>query len=479
MKRLSLVFALIIITTQLFSQEIWSLEKCIEYALSNNLQLKQQDLYLQGANDNLAQSKLNVLPTVNGFAMHEYNYGQTIDRYTNQFASSRVQSDNFYLSSSFTLFNGFQKINTIKQNKIDLETAHYETDKYMDDMSLNIATAYLQILYYKELLKIAEKQVEATGLQASRLKKLVDAGALAQGDYYNVQAQLASENVQVVDAQNNLELSYLTLAQMLDLPSADGFEIESPDLEIDANPSLVALPEQIYSFALENQPSIKSAEAKLRSSEVGVDLAKSSYYPTLTLSGSLGTGYSGAAQIIDSAALGNPQYIPVGFTMKDGLPDQFVYSEYTLPVYKVKPFSDQISDNINKSIAFNLNVPIFNGGQARKAVSQAKLNYENTKLNYEISKLDLQKIIQQAYANAHASLNKYESAQLGVKAAEESFRYADEKFTWGKINSVDYNNAKKDFEKAESQLLQSKYDYIFKSSVLDFYMGKPITLKRK
>lgn len=479
MKRIPLVFTLILLVSQVFSQEVWTLEKCIEYALSNNLQLKQQDLYLQGANDNLKQSKLNVLPTINGFAMHEYNYGQTIDRYTNQFASSRVQSDNFYLSSSFTIFNGFQKINTIKQNKIDLEAAHYDTDKYMDDMSLSIATAYLQILYYKELLKIAQKQVEATGLQASRLKKLVDAGALAPGDFYNIQAQLASENVQVVDAQNNLELSYLTLAQMLDLPSADGFEIESPDLEIAANPSLVALPEQIFSFALENQPSIKSAEAKLRSSEVGVDIAKSNIYPTLTLSGSWGTGYSGAAQILDSGAMGEPQLVPLGYTIKDGQPDQYVFSEYTIPVYKVKPFSDQVSDNINKSISFNLNVPIFNGGQARKAVSQAKLNYENSKLSYDISKLELQKTIQQAYANAHASLNKYESSQMGVKAAEESFRYADQKFTVGTINAVDYNNAKKDLEKSESQLLQSKYDYIFKSTVLDFYMGKPITLKRK
>lgn len=479
MKRITLAFTLILLVSQLFSQEVWTLEKCIEYALSNNLQLKQQDLYLKGVNDNLTQSKMNVLPSVNGFIMHDYNYGQTIDRYTNQFASSRVRSNNFYLSSSFTLFNGFQKINTIKQNKINLEAAHYDTDKFMDDMSLNLATAYLQILYYKELLKIAQKQVEATGLQASRLKKLVDAGALAPGDYYIIQAQLASENTQVVDAENNLELSYLTLAQMLDLPSAEGFEIESPNLEVESNPSLVALPEQIYSFALENQPSIKSAEAKLRSSEVGVDIAKSYLYPTLTLGGSLGTGYSGASQIIDSSSLGDPQYVPVGFTMSNGLPDQYVFTEYTIPVYKIKPFSDQISDNINKSISFNLNIPIFNGGQARKAISQAKLNYENSKLNYDISKLDLQKTVQQAYANAHASLNKYESAQIGVKAAEESFRYADQKFTVGTINSVDYNNAKKDYEKAESQLLQAKYDYIFKSTVLDFYMGKPITLRRK
>jgi len=451
MRKFILLITLLVLITSLKAQEVWTLEKCVEYALSNNIQVKQQLLQVKNEQALLQQDKLSLLPSVNGGASHGYNFGQTVDRYTNQFATNRVQSDNFYLGSSVTLFGGLQKLNQIKQRKKDLEATNFDTDKFMDDMSLNIATGYLQILYYKELVKTTQNQLDATELQAKRLRILVDAGSLAQGDFYTLEAQRALDNSQVVSAQNNLDIAYLTLVQMLDLPTTQGFEIETPDLEMSLQPALAVSAEKIYGFALETQPVIKSAESRVKSAEIGLAIAQGGQSPTLTLQGSLGTGFSGANKIFDS-------------------------TNYT---FNTKPFADQVKDNFNRSISLNLNVPIFNGWATRTAISRSKINVENSQYNLELSKLQLRKTIEQAYADAKAALNNYDASTVGVNAARESFRYAEDKFNVGSLNSVDYNNSKKDLEKAESDQLRAKYEFIFKSTVLDFYMGKPLSLKRK
>lgn len=477
MKNFLLFFIILFLGASLQAQEVWTLEKCVDYALTNNIQVKQQQLQVQSTKATVTQDKFNMLPSLNGFAMHGYNWGQTIDRYTNQFATQRVRTNNFYLSSSVTLFDGFQKINRLRQSQTDLEAANYDTDKYMDDVSLSIATAYLQILFYKEMLKTAENQLDATNKQVDRVLKLVDAGAAAQGDLFTLKAQQAAENSQLVDARNNLGIAYLTLTQMLDLPSTDGFEIEFPNLEPGAQTALIAKPEQVYEYAIENQPEIKSSELRLKSSEYGLDQARGSLLPTLSLQGSVGTGYSGAAVQLDS--LTPKGEIPIGYYYSSpGIP-QSVYTVQFDPVYKDKLFADQISDNINQSLSFNLSIPIFNGYSSRTAISKAKINVENSKYNLEISKLNLRKTIQQAYADAQAAYNKFQSSISGVEASKESYRYAEQRFIIGMMNSVDYNNAKTNLEKSESDLLQAKYNFIFKTTVLDFYMGKPITLNRK
>jgi outer membrane protein len=476
MKKLFLILFALMASVTAFSQEVWTLEKCIEHALTNNISIKQQMLQVDINKSALLQSKLDLLPSLNAGAQHGYNYGKTVDRYTNQFASNSVQSDNFYLGSQFTLWDGFQKINQMKKNKAELEASRYDTDKYMDDISLSIATAYLQILYYKEVLRTAQNQMDISQQQTDRLVKMVEAGASAQGDLYNIQAQLASAKVTVVDARNNLDLAYLTLAQMLDLPSTDGFEIEEPDLDIGNQPSLVANPEQVYLYALETQPVIKSAELRVKSSEYSLMLARGAQSPTLSMSASLATGYSGAAQMLNDTMT---KVIPIGYTMINGMPAELVYSSYLYSTYKDKPFGDQISDNINRSLNFNLSIPIFNGWATRSAISRARISVENSKYNLDQSKLELRKTIQQAYADTHGALDKYQASIAGVEAARESFRFAEQKFNIGLSNSVDFNNARKDYEQADSDMIRAKYEFIFKTTVLDFYMGKPITLKRK
>jgi outer membrane protein len=440
---LSLLFAISFMA--LHAQEKWSLEKCVDHALTNNIQIKQRSLNIESANADILQSKLNMLPDLNGFANHGYNWGLSVDRYTNEFATERVQSDNFNLSSAVTLFSGFQKVNQLRQNKLNLQAGQYDLDKFMDDISLTIATSYLQILFYQEMLKNAENQLGITVQQVDRMKKMVDAGAAAQGDYYNLEAQRAAEELLLVEARNNLDLSYLTLAQLLDLPSTDNFSIEVPQLTVQGKPALVANADEIFLFASQNQPDIKSSELKLQSSDLNISRARGAMMPSLSLNGSWGTGYSSK--------------------IKD-------------PITGLEtPFKNQLNDNNNKSISLNLSVPIFNGWQGRNALSKARIGVKDAEYVLESNKLNLRKTIQQAYADAFASLKKYNSANTKVDASRESFKYSDEKFTVGMLNSVDYNSAKKELEKAESELVQAKFEYIFKTTVLDFYMGKPLTLK--
>ena len=444
---LSLLFAISFMT--LHAQEKWSLEKCVNHALTNNIQIMQRSLTIESANADILQSKLSLLPDLNGFANHGYNFGLAVDRYTNQFANERVQTNNFNLSSSLTLFGGFQKVNQLRQNKLNLKASQYDLDKFMDDISLTIATSYLQILFYQEMLKNAGNQLDITRQQVDRMKKMVDVGAAAQGDYYNLEAQRAAEELLVVDAQNNLDLAYLTLTQLLDLPSTENFAIEVPELTVQGKPALVGNANEIFLFAAQNQPDIKSAELKLQSSDIGISRARGALMPSLSLNGSWGTGYSSAIKFLEPSTL----------------------------LIADKPWRDQINDNNNKSFSFNLSVPIFNGWQGRTAVSKARIGVKNAEYVLETSKLNLRKTIQQAYADALAALKKYNSANTKVNATKESFKYSDEKFTVGMLNSVDYNNAKKELEKADSELLQAKFEYIFKTTVLDFYMGRPLSLK--
>jgi outer membrane protein len=467
------LFALML-TFSAKSQQVWTLEQCVNHALTNNLQLKKQMLMVEIAQADLLQSKVDLLPGITGNASHAYNYGQTIDRYTNQFATSRVQSNNFYLQGGLTLFNGFQKMNLIKQNQLNLLATEQDADKYMNDMSINIATFYLQVLFYKELVQIRGNQLDITRQQVQRMQKMVDAGSMAEGDLFTVEAQLAGEESSLVSAENDLELSLLTLSQLLDLPSTDGFDIEVPQLTVEGDPSIVGSPDQIFTYANEHMPEIKAAEYRLQGSQKQLARSKGIYYPSLALSGSWGTGYSGASQIINTQTPINPL---IGYAVSPQGENLEVYTygyDYT---YKTKPWGDQIKDNNNQTIGLYLTIPILNGWQTRTMVSKSKIAVESSRLDLELQQMALRKTIQQAWSDARASLKNYRASIKKQEATSEAFRYADQKFSVGVMNSVDYNNAKKDMTNAESEVLQSKFDYIFKTTVLDFYMGKPLSLK--
>lgn len=451
-----------------FAQDYWDLEKCVTYALENNLTIKQTELSTKIAEQNLTQSKGANLPNLNGFASNTYNFGQTIDPFTNQFATQRVRSNSLGLSANMNLFSGLGNYNTIKQREYELNASRYDLDQSRNDISLAIASAYLTILFNEEQVEQARSQAAVTAKQVERTQKLVKAGTLPQGSLYEVEAQLASEELALTQALNNVDLAYLQLKQFLQVESDQNFRIVKPNLEIAENQKVESTPGQVYDKALNTLPQIKSAENRLLGAEKQVESAKSNYYPTLTLNGSLGSGYSGLNQ---TASGFTSIDVPIGTTASG----EAVSTTTQVPTgLEVKPFGDQLSDNFNQSIGLQLTIPIFNRFQINSGVSQAKLNAETRELNYEQTKNQVRQTIEQAYADAVAALKNYNSNVKAVKALRESYTYMEKRYDVGMLNVVDLTASKNRLTQAESNLLRAKYDFIFKQKILDFYQGKAL-----
>ncbi len=427
-------------------------------------------LSVKASEVDLQQSKLNLLPGVNGSTGYSKSF-KTVNQFTNQFYDGGQVS--MSLSGNITLFNGFQMMNAIKQNAINLKASKYDQDKLMDDISLNIATQYLAILFYKEQLANAESQVDITKQQATRMQQMVDAGTKAQGDYLTIEAQVAAEDLLVVNAQSNLDLGYLTLYQLLDLPEADRFIIEVPSLPILNQSTLQATPGSIYEFAVANQPVIKSADLRLQAAALGLKRSYASLMPSISFSAQINTGFSSGIQTIDQIT---PTTTVIGYTQTTNVPVLSPSYDYT---YKKYSWNDQINGNIQKSLGVYMSIPIFNRLTGQNNVKRSRLNIENSKYDLQMAKQQLYKTIEQAFADAKASLNRYFSADKKVNATRESFHYSEQRFNVGMISGVDYNNAKKDLSAAESELLQAKFEYFFRSTVLDFYMGKPLSLNKQ
>lgn len=451
-----------------FAQEIWTLEKCIQHAHENNLQIKQQVLQADLSKVNTTSAKGSMLPTLSAFGNNTYNWGQRIDPFTNQFANTRVRSNNFFLNSNLTLFSGLQRYNSVKQSEMDYQAANYDVDKSRNDIALLVATQYLQVLFNEELLTIAEKQVQITKLQVERTQQMVDAGSVPKGNLYDIQAQFANEEVNVVQAENNLALSMLSLKQTLQLDIDTEIAISRPNINL-SEPSIASRPGQIYDQALRAMPEVKSAEYGLASSEKGVAIAKGAFSPTLALNASYGTGFSGLASEVVSVTPGAPSTI--GFV--EGT-NQSVLAPNTIFNTQVKSFGDQVQDNLNRTVGISLSIPILNGLTTQTSVSRAKISREIAVTQLESTKNALRQDIEQAYADAQAALKQYRATEKSVNALQEAFKYAQKRYDVGMLNAVDYNNSKTELARAESNLVQAKYDFVFKSKVLDFYQGKPL-----
>jgi len=460
-----------VLSSAAFSQQpskTWTLKQCIDYALENNIRIKQNKLNIQLAEESLLQSKAAALPNLNGNAFHNYNFGRTIDPFTNEFATERVLSNSFSFSSNVTLFNGFQTVNTIKQSRLDFLASKYDVDKTSNDISLAIANNYLQILFSEELVGIARNQLGIIKQQLNRTKILVEAGSLAKGSLLDIEAQAAMDELQLVNAENQLELSYLSLIQLLDLDSINDFEIAKPDIDIPNESILNGTPGQIYLAALSVQPQIKSAEYRVESSIKGLSVAKGGKSPRLTVGGSFGTGYSDARKSITDTL--SAFVVPIGYTQsgEDVLAPFYDFN------FETTPFNQQIDDNINQSFGFNLTIPIFNGLQTKTSIGRAKIAVKNAQYELQLQKNQLNKDIRQAYADARAALKKHQATAKTVSALQEAFNYTEQRFDIGMVTSVEYNDAKNKLMKAKSDLLQAKYDYVFKTKMLNFYQGKSL-----
>ncbi len=448
---------------------VWDLQQCVDYAQKNNISLKQSEISARINKNNATQSKAAILPTVNAGAQHTYNFGRTIDRYTNTFANTQVLSQNFYISSNVVLWSGLAQYHNIKANQYQYLSSAENYLQQKNDLALNVATTYINVIFSDEILQIAKAQYKITEEQLERTQKLADAGTLAKSAVYDLKAQLANEEVNVTSADNNYQIAMLTLKQLLNLDTLNNFNISRPNVDMMNNELATLSVQNIYETALKNQHSIKSANYNLLAAEKNLAAAKGRVSPTLSATGSLGTGTSELDKNIDAVNIVGVEQAP--YVTQSG---EAIYTPKTEIITSKKSFSDQFNDNVNKSIGFTLSIPIFNGLQTVTGIKNAQLNTLNAKYTQDLTEQNLYKTIAQAYANSKAALNKYNATKLSVEASEQSFFYAQQKYNVGAISTFDYNNAKTRLQSAQSNLVQAKYDYVFKLKVLDFYQGKEL-----
>lgn len=471
LKLIIITLALLPVTT--FGQDVWSLERCIKYALDNNIQIKQSELQVDLAERLKLQQKAEFLPSVNAQASNTYNFGQTIDPFTNQFANNQVRSSQLFMSGSLTLFNGFQNWNSAAQSHYDYLATIKDTEKMRNDVSLNIATAYLQILFGKELVKNAENQLEISKLQKDRIGKLVNAGQLSESNRFDIEAQFARDELQLVNAENSLNLFYLQLYQYLQLDINTEIEVETPG-NINVDGALLATnADDVYKTAVTLMPEVKAQELRLKSADKAQNSAYGAMSPRLTLNASYGSGYSGNNKV----PVGSPtvSFVPVPFVDAQGNPVQFFTQSVSYPDFEPKSFNDQLKDNLNQSLSFTLTIPLFNGLATNTGIKRARINNMNQKLQFDAIRNSLQQTVQRAYNDALAAFKQYQAAEKLVIAQKESFKYADIKYQQNLINLVEYTDAKIKLSNAENDFIRAKYDYIFKTKVIDFYQGKNLS----
>ncbi|MFA9389255.1 MAG: TolC family protein [Prolixibacteraceae bacterium] len=437
MKRILLIVAIATMFVQGKAQEKWSLQQCVDYALENNIVIKQYQLNTEYQKNEFNQAKFNKLPDLGVDLSQSVSFGRQ-ENLEGTYDTNNSASTSASVSSSVLVWRGGILNNTIKQNEFSLKSSLENLQKAKDDVTLNIASAYLDILFAQELIKVAETQVDQTQKQIERSKKLVDAGKIAGGALLEIQAQLAREQLDVVNRKNNLQIAYLNLAQLLELDDYSKFEIEVPEIpELKAQISLMAS-NAVYLKAVDVRPEIKSAEYQLKNSEVQLDIAKGAKLPSL--------------------------YARAGITDN--------YRAYT----NAPTFGDQATGNIGEYVGLSLNIPLFSKFQNNTNIANSEIQIISKQLDLESAKKTLRKQIEQVYTNAVAALERYNANKVAVNSMTESFRYIEEKFNVGRVNSVEYNDAKSKLAISESDLIQAKYEFIFRSKILDFYNGIPISL---
>jgi outer membrane protein len=423
----------------------WTLEECIRYAIANNISLKQRIQEEEARRIELNTSQHSWLPNLNAYFSQNLDFGRTPSR-EGVIVDRNSANSSFGVQLNMPVFDGFKIPNNIAVRKLNLMAATEALNKAKEDLAVGVASYFLQALYNREILNIAELQAELTNEQVNRTEALVNAGRVPMSQLFDIKAQLARDEVTLTEAANNVSLALLDLAQALELERlAADFDIVQPDMQ-DAlvdNARSILLPDRIYDHAVAFKPQIKEQEYLLESRKKMLKVAQGDYYPRLNFQASYSNGYY--------RYFGGGDYVSV-------------------------PFSDQLTQNERKTVGLSLNIPIFNRFEIRNNVRQARVAIINQELMMENSKKALYKEIQQAYFSATAAREKYVASEKSVAASKEAFGYAEERYATGKSTVFEYNESKTKYAQSLSEQAQAKYSFIFRAKILDFYNGIPITL---
>jgi outer membrane protein len=463
--------------------ESWTLQECIDYAIKNNIQVKQSELNIAQSEVELTRSKADLLPSINSNNSLTYNVGRSINPFTNQFEERPVTGHNYGVNANVVLFNGGQKLHSISRNKLEKEANILDFEQTKNNVSLNIANIYIQILFNQEIQENARQRLDVTNLQLENVEKRVNAGTLPIANLLELKAQRANDELAIINAENQLEFSKLQLKQLLQLPMSKNIDIVVPVVVVQ-NANYPESVDQVYEFALNTQPGVKATQLRIESSRHQIAISKANRLPTITAFAGLNTLYSSLApdEILRIGAptqLFNPT---IGRVINpDGTEGNFVRSlqQYPIPIdpSDIVPntYFNQLDFNFRYFMGISINIPIFNGWQVRSNIANTRINEKRTMLTETDTKNQLRQTIEQAYNDVKAASKRYNATLNRVESLREVFKNNQTRLNSGVINAVDYNLAKNNLDVAESELIQAKYDYLFKTKVLDFYTGKQLT----
>lgn len=438
MKKTIILSAILTLGLQANAQQRWTLRDCIDYATAHNVTILQAENAAMQSEVEANTAKWARLPNLNASGNQSFNWGRTqtavkdedTGDYTTKYVDTSSRGTNMSLSTSIPLFTGFELPNQQALSKLNLKAAIADLQKAKEDLAINIASAYLQALFNKELLQVAQGQAQLSKEQLERIETLERLGKASAAEVAEAKSRVAQDDLNVVQCNNNYRLSVLDLTQLIELETPEGFEVADPEQTF--NLETLTPPDEIFATALTSKPAIQAAQARLEGSEHSIKIAQSALYPSLNLNGSLGTSY---------------------------------YSTLN------RTFGQQMGDNFSKYIGLSLNIPIFNRFATRNRVRTARLQRESYALQLENTKKTLYKEIQQAWYNATAAESKYQSSEAATEASLASFELTSKKYENGTATAVEYNEAKQNLMKAQSDELQAKYEYLFRTKILDFYKG--------
>lgn len=455
-----------------FAQQVrtLSLQECIDIALENNLTIKRGNLSLEGAKIDKSQARFNQLPNLNLNANTGYNYGRSIDPTTNDFINQQISFSGFSGSSNVILFNGLRLANSVKQSQVNLESAEFDLENIRNNVTINIVTFYLNVIFNGELVQNAEFQLGSSQEQLERTKKLVASGALALTNELELVSQVATNEVNLINAENNLNLALLALKQAMLLPASEKIDIVVPEISPD-NEVINFSVQEVYETAEEIMPEIKSANLGLESATIGVKIAKANGLPSLSLGGSFSTNYSDAFQrAIFGDLVYNDQTVLI-----DGNPVVVSFPSVDVTREPV-PFEDQINENLSRSIGLNLSIPVFNRFSVRNNIQRSRIQLQQAEITAQETQNTLRQQIESAYYDAQAASKTYQASEKQVTALEETFRAIQNQYNLGASNFTDFQVASNNLFRAKSDFVRAKYDFIFKYKILDFYKGNSLTI---
>lgn len=467
------VFFLLISSSSLFAQQKkWTLEECVNYALENNITIQSSELDVKSSVINKKDAFGNFLPTVNASASHSWNIGLNQNITTGLLENQTTQFTSAGFNVGVDLFKGLQNQNQLRRANLAIIASQYQLTKMKEDVALNIANAYLQILFNKENLKVQTEQLKINNQQLSRTQELVDAGMVPQGDLLDVKATVASNKQSIIIAENTLLISKLSLAQLLKIEDFQNFDIADDQQDILQSEVLNESFDDIISKAKENRTELKIAQSNLELAEKDISIAKGAYYPTLRGFYSFSTRASYIDRITGLELDSNNPTSVIGVV--EGTGQNVLQPNYVAITGKPLPLLEQFDNNKGQNFGLQLNVPIFNGLSVRNNVQRTKIAYEKAKINYEQQELDLERNVFTAYSDTKSAKESYEAALQALEARKLSFDYAKERYAVGLMNVFDYNQAQTALTNAESEVLRTKYDYIFRTKILEFYFGIPL-----